>query len=153
MNWRHGVARLLAPEEFAMLDKKIADADLAVNQRVAEILLKMDPLEPFLKDHNVIFSKEWQRPEDRLDDQSKLRLLSWAYSTVKDPSFIHITDFVRNTQGNNTLRKASNPREWDFGRSAIITIDLFVKEIQRLSSRYEEIFSSKEEYFDETSTI
>lgn len=149
MRWREAIARILAPEVFVELAKKEEEVQMHINQRVAEVLLKMDPFEPFLKKYNVIFSEEWDRPEDNLDERSKFRLTMWAYGTKKDPSFLHLINFLRDTQGNATLRKAKNDNEWFYGRAAIATLTLFVEEIGRLSSQFEETRSRKDQTFDE----
>lgn len=137
------IARWLAPEEFAALEKQKAELEQAVNGRVADILFKMDPFEPLMKKYNVIFSEEWDKPEDKLNDQSRLTLFMWAYGVKKDPSFIHLTDWIRNTQGNATLRKAAQNDEWFYGRAAIATITLFVSEVGRLASHYEKILAER----------
>lgn len=153
MSWRKGIARILAPEEFAALEKKKAEMDLIVNQRIADVLFKMDPFEPLLKKYNVIFSEEWTHPEERLDDQSQIRLYAWAHGMEKDPSFLHVMNWVRNTQGNATLQKAKNDQEWLYGRAAISTITLLVKEVGRLSSKYKELLSVREKTFNENLPI
>lgn len=148
MNWRKTIAVLIAPEEFDALEKGRTDLELEINRRVAEVLLKMDPFEPFLKKYNVIFSEEWERPEDRLNDQSRTMLFQWAYGLEGDPSWKHLTDWVRNTQGNATLRKGRHSDEWFYGRAAVIVVGLFVDEVRRLSSHYKEILAQKGHTFD-----
>lgn len=149
MSWRHSLARLLAPEEFAELEKRKVDLDMVVNQRVADVLFKMDPFEPLLKKYNVVFSDKWdQKPEESLDSVEVMRLFMWAYGTRSDPSFMHLVDWLRTTQGNNTLRRAKNESEWFFGRAAVATITLFIDEVGRLASKYEEIMFSRSKTFD-----
>lgn len=157
---RHAVARWLSPEREQELEdyeiellKREKDMDLEINNRVAEITLKMDPFEPFLKKHNVIFGRDWIHPEDNLDSVSQLRMFMWAYGMIDEPSFKYITNWIINTQGNNTLRKAQSDAEWFYGRSAIVTIGLFVDEVGRLASRYKEIRAREENRFDENLTV
>jgi hypothetical protein len=146
MTLKAALARWLAPEEFAELERQKQDLERATNQRVADVLLQMDPFEPFLKKYNVIFSEEWRKPEERLDEQSRIRLFMWAAGIVHDPSFKHMTAWIINTQGNNTLRKGTNDYEWFFGRAAIITMDLFVSEVGRLASRYNEMLKKRDDF-------
>jgi len=150
MSWKSNIARLLAPEEFVELEKQKANIDLAVNQRVADVLFKMDPFEPLLKKYSVVFPDKWEerKPEDDLDTMGAVRLFMWAYGTRNDPNFKHLIDWLRNQQGNNTLRKAKNENEWFFGRAAVATLTLFVEEVGRLSSKYEEIMSRRDQSFD-----
>ncbi len=149
MSWRAAIARILVAEEFEALEKQKQELEYAVNNRVAEVLLKMDPWEPLLKKYNVIFSEEWKHPEDNLDAPSQIRLFMWAYQMEGEASFIHLTNWIRNTQGNNTLRRGSHEREWDYGRASIATITLFVDEVSRLASHYRDILASKGMTFDE----
>lgn len=142
------IARFLAPEDYEAIAKERSAIDLAVNNRVADVLFKMDPFEPLLKKYNVIFSEEWTHPEDKLDYPSQLRLYMWAYGMEKDPNFLHLTEWIQNTQGNNTLRKASHHDEWLYGRAALATITLFVEEVGRLASRYREVIANKDRPFD-----
>lgn len=149
MSWRSSIARLLAPEDFAALDLAKADLEMQVNSRVADVLFKMDPFEPLIKKYHVVFSEKWDtKPEEALDTMGAMRMFMWAYGTRLDPNFIHLVDWLRNQQGNNTLRKAKNENEWFFGRAAVATITLFVEEIGRLSSRYEEIMANRDRSFD-----
>lgn len=156
MTIRERIARFLVPEVFQQLDlakDKIAlqrrGIENEVDQRVAQVLLKMDPLEPMMQKFHVIFSKRFSRhPEDDLSPMLKTRLFMWAYGTVEDPSFKHLCDWIRNKQGNNTLQKGRNDAEWIYGRAAVATVSLFVDEVGRLSSKYEEMLTRRREEFD-----
>lgn len=148
MSWRTNIAKLIAPEVFNELAEKKENLDERVNQRVADVLLKMDPFEPLMRKYNVVFSEEWQHPEDKLDHMGKLSLVMWAHGLKKDPNFKHLVDWIRNTQGNNTIRVAKNDHEWLYGRAAIATITLLVDEIGRLSSRYEDMIEQRDSNFD-----
>lgn len=150
MSWKANIARLLAPEQFEELENKKKDLDMLVNQRVADVLFKMDPFEPLLKKYNIVFPNEWEdrKPEEDIDSVGAIRLFMWAYGTKTDPNFLHLVNWLRNQQGNNTLRKARNENEWFFGRAAVATLTLFVEEIGRLSSKYEEVMSHRDKSFD-----
>lgn len=130
-----------------MLDGILArekNIDNEINERVATILAKMDPFEPLLKKYNIIFSKEYEKPEDRLSDQSRLQLFMWAWAAEKDPSFLFLTEWLRNKQGNATVRKSSTDQQWFFGRAMVASISLFVEEVSRLSSRYKDILAQQD---------
>lgn len=152
---RQKVAMWLAPEYELSLNKqrkelvaKEAELVLEVNRRVADIVAKMDPFEPFFKKYHVVFSKEWAKPEDKLDTQSQLRLFQWAYGIDADPSFRYLVDWIRNTQGNATLRKAKNDNEWFYGRAAVVVVTLLVDEVTRLASHYRELMAKRGDSFD-----
>lgn len=128
-------------EELLEREKSI---DNEVNDRVATILAKMDPFEPLLRKYNLVFSQEYDHPEDRLDEQSQLRMFMWAHGIEEDPSFRFLTDWIRNTQGNATVRKSSTDQQWFFGRAMVASISLFVDEVSRLSSRYKDILAERD---------
>lgn len=155
-NIRHTIARwILSEREQELEDYEIEllarekKMDYEINNRVAELALKIDPIEIFLKKYNVVFSKEYPHPEDRLDAVSQLRMYMWAYGMVNEPSFKYLTNWIINTQGNATLRKGKTDAEWFFGRSAVVTIGLFVDEVGRLASHYRDILNRSQETFDE----
>lgn len=140
------VARVLVPEEFELLKKEREGIELEVNSRVADILFKMDPFEPLLKKYNIIFSEEWHNVEDKLDPQSQIRLFAWAAAQESSTEFKYITNWIRNTQGNATMRKANADNQWFFGRAMVASITLFVEEIGRLSSRYRDMMQRPDEF-------
>lgn len=143
------IARFLAPQVFEALEKQKQELEFVVNNRVADALFKMDPFEPLMKKYNVVFSEEWERPEERLDEISQIRMYTWAYGVETDPSFRHIMNWFRNTQGNATLQKGKHHDEWLYGRAAVSTITLLVREVGRLASRYRDIMTEKGHEFDE----
>ena len=153
MTVRARIARFLAPSEFEELEKQKQLVDERVNQRVADFLLKMDPFEPLMRKYNVIFSDEWTHPEDKLADRDRLGLFMWAYAANKDPHFVHVMDWIRNTQGNNTLRKGKHADEWLYGRASIATITLLIEEVGRLASKYEEYVSNRDAEFDKNLVV
>lgn len=145
------VARFLDPEHYGDVEKSKADFDLSVNQRVAKVISEMDPFEPLMKEFHGIFSAEWTRPEEKLNEPGQLSMKMWAYSQHHDPHFRHMTDWIMNTQANETLKRAPvTPDRILYGRAQISAIILFVKEIGRLSSLYEEILekNKKDNNFD-----
>lgn len=152
-NFRNKMAAYIFADEFATIAKRQGELDMEVNRRVADIVAKIDPFEPFFKRYNVVFSKEWERPEDRLNPQSQLQLFMWAYQVEGDPSFKYLVDWMRNTQGNATLRKAKNENEWFYGRAAVVVVTLLVDEVTRLASHYREILAKRGQSFDEHLTV
>lgn len=150
INWsniRKQIANLIYPEGVN-----------EVNLRVAKIMNSTDPLEPVLKMYHGVFSEEYERAEDILDERSKFNMKMWAWQTYKDPSFKYLTDWIMNTFGNETLKrvpindeKLASQRLW-YGRAQLATMILFKKEVKRLSSLYEDMTKPKEE-FDEHTTV
>jgi hypothetical protein len=109
------------------------------NRRVAEYISKMDPLEPLMKQQSVIFSDEFERVEDQLDANSKITMAMWAYGQKRDPCMKRMMDWVCNTVGNETIKRAPITAErTQYGRAQIANIVLLKKEIGRLSLIYEE---------------
>ena len=156
------LARFIAPEyERAAADQwgkatkeldRLAERELAlaqmVNQRVAHVLNTMDPFEPLLRKYHVIFSEEYPRPEDKLSPQSQFQFFLWAFSMEQDPNWKYLTEWIRNVQGNATVRQAKNSEEWFFGRATLALITLFIREVSRLSSRYKDILAKRDGSFD-----
>jgi hypothetical protein len=153
-DFRKKLAQFVAPEPFAELaecekraEEKMASVDIMVNQRVASLMAHMDPFEPLMKMYNGIFSQEWERPEDKLDERSKLNMRMWAYSQARDPCFKYLTDWIANTQGNATLKKGNpTPDTILYGRAQISTVMLYKREIGRLSQAYEELLNKDKEF-------
>lgn len=160
MSWKESMAQWLAPErerrlntERAYFQKRVRDFDMEVNSRVADIILKMDPLEPFLKKYHVVFSEAWDNLEDKLDSASQTALCMWAHGVHGDPYFKYLTEWIINTQGNSTLRKAKTEMEWFYGRASIATIALLTREIGRLSERYKETLDTRFGGFDKNLAV
>lgn len=153
-NFRTKLAGFIAPHEAERLAEKERGIELLVNQRVADFLMKMDPFEPLLKKYHVIFSEEYANPEDKLDEPGQLQLFMWAYGVSGNKEFKFLVDWLRNTQGNATLRKAKNDHEWLYGRAAVATISLFTEEVSRLASRYKDILAKRDgKEFDESLAV
>lgn len=141
-NFRKKVAILLSSETFDDFEKQ-------VDGRVADLMLKFDPFEFLMKEFHGIFSEDFERPEERLDERSVLNLTMWAYKQKEDPSFTYLLEWIMNTQGNETLRHA--PVTTDrilYGRAQLSTMLLFKKEIGRLSLLYEEKLKTDKVVFD-----
>lgn len=150
-NLRSYIADVISPErnqshkiKVLHIQAREKDIDNEVNDRVATILSKMDPFEPLLRKYNIIFSEEYLHPEDRLDDRSQLQMFMWAWGIESDPSYKYLIDWIRNTQGNATVRKSSTDQQWFFGRAMVASISLFATEVSRLSSRYKDILAERD---------
>jgi hypothetical protein len=148
---RKKLANLIYPE----FKDELWNIDNTVNQRVARFLSTMDPFEPVLKLYHGVFSEEYERPEDILDEKSKFYMRMWAWQTMKDPNFKYFMDWLANTFGNETLKrvpinddKLASQRLW-YGRAQISTVILLKREIGRLSNGYEEeLNKNKPDDFD-----
>lgn len=162
-DFRLRLALWLSPEFQKRLDEAVGYAEQlrekdqliteTVNQRVADIITQMDPFEPLMRKYHGVFSKQYTRPEDKLDEPSRIRLFMWAYGMENDASFKHLTDWIANTQGNATIRKASNDHEWFYGRASLAVILLFLEEVSRLASYYKAILAKRNREFDESSVV
>ena len=146
------IANFFARDYIRELENEV---DMRVNRRVAEVLSKMDPFEPLLKEFHGAFSYEFERVEDALDERSKLNMSMWAYAQYRDPFFIRMLEWVMNSAGNQTIKRA-DPTEIRlmYGRAQISTMILLRDEIKRLSSVYEEILEkSKPKSFDKQLSV
>lgn len=137
------LARLLARDY-------LVDVDNRVNQRVADMILKMDPFEQIMKKFHGIFSEEFERVEQKLSDQDRIRLSMWAYHEKEDPSFRYFSDWIMNSLGNQTFKSSARSNKelgevLMYGKAGIAAMLLYKKEIGRLSSLYEEILQKKNE--------
>lgn len=146
------VQYIAAQEKY---EKAAAHLDEKVSQRVAVIVSKMDPFEPLMKQFHGIFSEEFERPEENLDAAGQLRMAMWGYQQSTDPAFRHLTDWIMNSQGNETLKRAPVTVERTlYGRAQISGMILFVKEVKRLSAIYEDMLAKQKiEVFDETLAV
>lgn len=154
-NLRIWVGAWLFKRELDGILKKQADMDRLVNQRVMAIIAKMDPFEPLMKEYNGIFSTEHEHPEDTLDEPGKLGMRMWAYGVSHDPHFKRLTQYIMDTQANETLKRAPvTEARIQYGRAQISSMILFRKEIGRLSLAYEDTLAGKgrEEFNSEKAT-
>lgn len=143
-------------EEVELSPKTQTEIDMEVNRRVAVALSKIDPFETLMKEFHGIFSEEHERVEDVLDTKGALMLKTWAYQTRDNPSFKWITEWVMNTQANETLKRAVvTPDRILYGRAQVSCMLVFVKEIKRLASLYEDQLAAgrKDEDFDESASV
>lgn len=154
-NFSIKIANIIAPEYIRKLEERAQDAELKVNKRVAEVILNIDPFDILRKEFHGIFSEEFEHPEEKLDERSKLGMMMWAYQQKHDPHFKHMVDWIMNSAGNETLKRAPITTDRvQYGRAQISTMVLYRKEIGRLSSLYEEILEkNKPQGFDSTVTV
>lgn len=145
------LGRFIVRTEMRELKEALSKSENETNQRVSKILSEMDPFEPLMKEFHGIFSKDFQRMEEGMDERSQLQFFMWAHRQCNDPYFKYATEWVMNTAGNETMKKAPiSAQRTMYGRAQIANMMLFRKEIGRLSSRYEEILENgKPKWFDE----
>lgn len=151
-NIRTRLARSLASDYLSNIDKQI---QVEVDARAAKFIASIDPFQILMKEFHGVFSDEFEHPEDRLDAKGKLGMMMWGYQQENDLHFKHMTEWIMNTQGNETLKRA--PVTTDrilYGRAQISTMLLFIKEIRRLSNQYKELLArQKEGDFDKNLTV
>lgn len=140
---RRKIASVIASEYITELEtvKHVSEIESnnEVNRRVAEALTKMDVLHVLLKDTHATFSKEYERPEDKLNPQGRLSMEMWGYTQFKDPNFDYLLDWIIDTFANNTLRKADiTPERILYGRAQIVATELIRQEVRRLCTAYED---------------
>lgn len=157
MSIKEKIARWLVPGIFetyeialetsnknAVLWKKEAeDAQFESNRRYAKLVAEMDPFEALFSKLSIVFSKEFTKPGDDLDDPSLMRLAIWAYKENNDPQFNYLLDWIINSHGNETFKSPAKTKEeladrMLYGKAQISSMKLLKKEVGRLSSIYEE---------------
>lgn len=145
---RNSIARFIAPKYFSEFESK-------VNQRTAEIISKMDPFEPAMRQFHGIFSQAFERMEENLDERSRLSLLLWANTTSRNENFKYAMDYVANAQANETLKHAPvTPERILYGRAQISAVALLKKEIKRMANVYDDIMKkTRPEGFDENLSV
>lgn len=122
------------------LHAKLKGVDEQVDQRVAQILLSMDPFEPLMQKYHGTFGPSYERPEDKLSKPGRTAMLMWGYAQKNDPSFEHFTQWILDTQGNAMVKKGNpTPETILFSRAMIAGPLLMREEIKRLASLYEEM--------------
>lgn len=166
--FRHWIARKIAPAYFEwcelemdVADKKATDAEQrakdaenAANVRYARLVSEMDPFEPLFRKLSIVYSKEFTRPEEKLNSQGQLGMMMWAYQQKDDVHFNHLVDWIMNSHGNQAMNAKTDSKEALadrilYGRAQISSMILLRKEIGRLASGYEEVLSKlKGEDFD-----
>lgn len=123
-------------------------AEEKMQSRLAQAMLGIDPFEVLMKEFHGVFSEEYQRPEEGLNDQGRIQMLMFGYRTFEDPSFNHLINWMMNTQGNATLRAPHLNRDTAldvmlYGRAQISTGILLKKEVSRLASLYQEMIDKQ----------
>ena len=141
-------------KERARLAEREANITLEVNQRVAQTLAQMDPLETLFKEFHGIFSEEHERVEDPLDEKGQLLMRTWAWQNRDHPAFKRLMDWIANTTGNETLKRAPVTTERIlYGRAQISMVVLLNKEVRRLASAYEDMLNKKDTDFDSNVSV
>lgn len=136
MQLRKYIAQLIYPD-IAALEQKAVDAEHAANRRFAELVANMDPLEPILKEFHGVFSKEYERPEDKLDARGQLGMIMWGYTQDDDPYFEYLTEWIMNTHANETLKRSPVTTERVLYGRALLAVMMLVKgEVKRLANLY-----------------
>jgi hypothetical protein len=150
------ILRFFASDYLSMLEKKEKDINNEVNIRVAKIISQMDPFEPLLKEYHGVFSEEFERVEDKLDEGSRISMAMWANMQAKDPHMQRMIQWVMDSAGNDTMKRAPiSVERTQYGRAQIANMILWKREIRRLSSIYEDILKKGRgsEDFDENLSI
>lgn len=166
IQFRKKIAAVISPErarDLIQLEKDLGELarniDLETNRRVAELVSKMDPYEPLMRSFNSIFSEDYSRPEDKLDEPSKMAMYMLGYRWTEDPSFNFLADWIINQHGNAVFKKPGVTKDnaldvLNFGKAQISTVVLLRKELGRLSSLYQEIMRKEEnDMIISTSTV
>lgn len=165
-NFREKIAAFIAPERSHRLYKLQEDLlilgrniDQETNRRVAEIIAKLDPFEPLMREFHGLFSQEFQHPEQNLDQPGQLGMYMMGHRIVHDPHFKYLTDWIMNAHANEMFRRPNLTRDNAldavlYVKAQLSAMILLKKELGRLGSNYEEILNKKEdEAFTSTSTV
>lgn len=140
--------------KHAELKHKLDGVDKRVQQKVAEVMSKMDPLEPLFKKYNVLFSKEYEHPEESLDERSRLSMFMWGFQQNKDPHFHRMANWIIDNYGNTLLKEGNpTPDKILYNRAQMAGMILMKAEILRLSNIYENIITGKDDEPDEGLTV
>lgn len=143
------ILRRIFPTIFKRVDDKEREIDSIVNRRVAEFIMAMDPFEPLMRHFKVVFGVDYEKPEERLNQQGQLQMKMWGYQQRDDPSFKFFVQWILDTQGNAAIRKGNpTPETILFSRAMIAAPLLMRREVIRLGSLYEEILKEKGVAFD-----
>lgn len=147
---RKRIAVWLAPEykmEAQVLRAINKDWEKKINQRVAKIISELDPVDLLMKEYNGIFSKDFDRAEERLDERSRIEMYMWGWRQKHDPCFEHMVNWIMDSAGNETMKGKILDENFKsrmlYGRAQISNMILLKKEVGRLSSLYEEILEEK----------
>lgn len=144
--FRNRLARAIAPKYFKMLEeaadqanKRAHEAEFSANQRYAKMVADMDPLEPLFAKLSIVYSQEFTRPEEKLNEAGQIGFMMWAWQQRDDTYFNFLLDWITNSHGNETVKRAPiTPERVMYGRAQISSMVLLKKEVGRLASLYEE---------------
>lgn len=144
--------------QLKVILKKEREIDSIIGQRVAEIVSKMDPFEPLMKQFHGVFSEEYQHPEQQLSDPGQIQMEMLGFQLKDDPSFRYLTEWMMNTQGNATIKAPNLNRDTAldimlYGRAQISTMILLKKEVSRLASLHQERLRKSRGETISTSTV
>jgi hypothetical protein len=135
---REKIARFIAPDVFNTIVKRAEFSEAKISQRVADIVLQLDPLDLALKKYNIDFLKEYNRPYEDMDGPSQFMMMQWGYQQHNDPSFRKMTEWIANSQGNISFKKGRNREDLLFGQGAVCTMEVLRQEVKTLYNMYEE---------------
>ena len=153
------MAEFVFRKELDELIRMQREQENIINQRVAEIVAKMDPWELIMKEYHGVFSEEYQHPEYQLNEQGKFLMEAFGYQVNNDPSLKYLIEWIMNVQGNSTIKAPKMTRDSAFdvllyGRAQIATMLLLKKEVGRLASNYQaRVDKQKGEAFINTNTV
>lgn len=149
------IAEWIAFDYIDGLKKNSNNVELRINQRVAEVTSGIDPLDLILKDYNAIYSQDFDDPEENLNEVGKIGMYMWGWQQSKDPYFEHMVNWIIDSAGNETMKRAPITKErTQYGRAQMSNMILFKKQVGRLSSLYEEYLDKhKPQGFDPSKTV
>ena len=141
--FRLKIARLIAPRHYD-------DVDNRVNVRVAKIISSMDPFEPIYRKFQGIFSDDFEKPEEKLDERGQLLMKMLGFQLYHDVSFKYLMDWIVNSQVNAMLKAPARTNEergevlmW--GKAQVAGIVVLKTQLKRLNSLYDEMLAEGKE--------
>lgn len=146
---RFSIAALISPEReqaLTQLEKEAerlkAETRHAIDQRVAEIVSQLDPLDPLLRNFNGVFDERREQPEDGLSEPDRIAMEMFGYRNHTDPHFHFLMDWIVNTNASAMMKKPVGTQEQIvlghmYARALIAVSSLLKEKIGRLSSLYE----------------
>ena len=146
------IARYILREEIQALNEVAGFTEQKVSQKVAVIVSKLDPMELVLKKYNGSFLDEYERADERLNEQGRIQMEQFGYQFYNDECFELLMNWVANRQATMTFKKARNTEDLLFGQATLLVVEVIKKEVKRLHSLYLER-TRPEEGFDRTKTV
>lgn len=102
-----------------------------------------------MRHYRGVFSEEYEHPESKLDEKSKLAMAMWAWKTEEDPCFKYLVDWIQNTEGNAAIKRGNpTPETILYSRAILSSMILLKREIGRLSAQYKELLAKKDDEFN-----